>query len=123
MWTYQSATVFWASLAVLPLVTSVIYYLATPKAAPVAKRVAVSAHGLVIALLHVTAVYVAASQMHEDKYGLPFAGLCAVAAGLVVYSFRAFRGSKQIHWLQALNIIWLFGLFFLGGMAVTGRWL
>lgn len=123
MWTYQSATAFWASLAALPLATSVVYFLASPRATPVVKRIAVSAHGLFIALLHLGAVYIAAAQPQGDRYGPPLAVLCAVAAGLVGYSFWAFRGNKEVHWLQALNIVWLLGLLFLGGMAVTGRWL
>ena len=122
MWTYQSGMVFWAVLAVLPLMTSVVYFHASP-VTPLAKRVGASAHGLFIALLHLGTVYIAAAQLHGDQYRTPFFVLCLVAAALVGYSFWAFRGNKKIHWLQAINVLWLFGLLFLGGMAVTGRWL
>jgi hypothetical protein len=123
MWTYQSAMVFWALLAAIPLMTSVAYFRASPVATPLAQRVGASVHGLFIALLHLGAVYIAAAQLHGDQYGTPFFVLCLVAVALVGYSFWAFRGKKQVHWLQAINILWLFGLLFLGGMAVTGRWL
>ena len=123
MWTYKSAMVFWAVLAALPLMTSVVYFRASPTVTPLSQRVGASAHGLAIALLHLGAVYIAAAKPHGDQYGTPFFALCLVAAALVGYSFWAFRGNKQIHWLQAINILWLLGLLFLGGMAVTGRWL
>jgi hypothetical protein len=123
VWTYQSAVVFWAVLAALPLMTSVVYFRASPAVTPLAQRVGASAHGLFIALLHLGAVYIAAAQLHGDQYGTPFFVLCLVAAALVGYSFWAFRGNKQVHWLQAINILWLLGLLLLGGMAATGRWL
>jgi len=123
MFTHQSAILFWAVLAALPLMTSVIYFLASPIVTPLAQRVATSAHGVVIALLHLGTVYIAAEQLHGDQYGMPFFFLCLVAAALVGYSFLAFQGNRQVHWLQAINILWLFGLLSLGGMAITGRWL
>jgi len=115
--------VFWAVLAALPLMTSVVYFRSGPKVTPLMQRVGASAHGLVIALLHLGAVYIAAARLHGDKYGTPFFVLCLVAAALVGYSFWAFRGNRHVHWLQVINILWLFGLLSLGGMAVTGRWL
>jgi 4-hydroxybenzoate polyprenyltransferase len=115
--------VFWAVLVALPLMTSVVYFRASPPATPLPRRVAASAHGFFIALLHLGALYIAAAQLHGDQYGTPFFVLCLVAAALIGYSFWAFGGKKQVHWLQAINISWLFGLLFLGGMAVTGRWL
>lgn len=123
MFTYQSAILFWAALAALPLMTSVVYFHASPIVTPLVQRIATSAHGIVIALLHLGAVYISATQLHGDQYGTPFFLLCLVAATLVGYSFWAFQGNRQVHWLQAINILWLFGLLSLGGMAVTGRWL
>jgi hypothetical protein len=122
MWTYQSAMIFWAVLAALPLMTSVIYFRVSPAEAPLANRIGVSVHGLFIALLHLGAVYIAAARLHGDHYGLPFLFLCVLGAALIGYSFWSFRGNKHTHWLQAINISWLLGLFLLGGMAVTGRW-
>jgi len=88
-----------------------------------AKRVGASSHGLYIALLHLGAGYIGFARLHGDQNGTPFFVLCLVAAVLVGYSFWAFRGNKHVHWLQAVNILWLFGLLFVGSMMVTGRWL
>lgn len=123
MFTFERAVAFWAVLAALPLMTTIVYFRASPALTPLVQRIGASAHGLFIALAHLGAVYIAAAQLHGDQYGTPLLVMCLVAAGLVAYSFWAFRGNKQIHWLQAINIIWLFGLLSLGGMAVTGRWL
>ena len=123
MWTFQNSVVFWAALVILPLLTSVVYFRASPASTSLPQRVATSAHGLCIALLHLTAVFIAAAQLHGDQNGKPFFILCLTAAALIAYSFWAYRGNKGVHWLQAINISWLLGLFFFGGMAVTGRWL
>ena len=122
MFTFERAVAFWAVLAALPLMTSVVYFRASPAITPLVQRIGASAHGLFIAFLHLGALYIAAAQRHGDQYGMPFLVMCMVAAGLVAYSFWAFRGNRQIHWLQAINIAWLLGLLFIGGMAVTGRW-
>jgi hypothetical protein len=123
MFTFERAVAFWAVLAALPFITSVVYFRASRAVTPVARRIGVSAHGLVIAVLHLGAVYIAAAQLHGDQYRTLLLILCLVATGLIGYSFWAFRGNKQVHWLQVINVVWLLGLLFLGGMAVTGRWL
>ena len=115
--------IFRVVLAALPLMTSVIYFRVSPAEAPLANRIGSSAHGLFIALLHLGALYIAAEQLHGDRFGIPFVVLCFIGVVLIGYSFWSFRGNKHVHWLQVINVLWLFGLLFLGGMAVTGRWL
>ena len=123
MWTFKSAMAFWAVLAALPLATSVAYFVASPRSISLARRAAASAHGLFIALIHLGVVGMVLVNAYDYKYSPPLGVLCAVAAGMIAYSFWAFRGHKAIHLLQGINIIWLLGLMSLGGMAVTGRWL
>ncbi|WP_160288443.1 hypothetical protein [Pseudomonas knackmussii] len=42
---------------------------------------------------------------------------------LIVLSLLLFRGPREIHWLQLLNVTGMLWPGFLGAMLVGGRWL
>lgn len=120
---YQNWVTIQVLMALVPLSTSVAYFMCTPKSISLALRVGTSAHGLFIAVIHLGVAGMGMAKVYGEEYGLPFGVLCAIAGGLIAFSFWRFRGPKAIHLLQAINILWLLGLIFVGGMAVTGRWL
>ncbi len=123
MVTFQSAMFFWFSASLLPLLTSVAYFRSSPTGEPVAQRLAVSAHGVAISALCIGAVAIGAFGSPRQEYGNLFGLLCWVPVALIGYSFWRFRGNKQVHLLQAINLLWLLAAVFLGGMAVSGVWL
>ncbi|PKO36256.1 MAG: hypothetical protein CVU33_19340 [Betaproteobacteria bacterium HGW-Betaproteobacteria-6] len=123
MLTFKSAMTIWTLLAWLPLVSSIVYFRSSPSSESVLQRMAVSAHGAVIALLCSVALLVAIFGSPRQEYGEIYRLLLWVPLFLVAYSFFRFRGKKEIHFLQLLNILWLIFAFLFGGMAITGVWL
>jgi hypothetical protein len=122
MFAFPTVLVVWGVLALIPLLTSLAYFLASPSADRLSKRLAVSAHGIFIFVLSFIALSIPVLGLEHQKYGQPFRWLCWLPVLAIAYSFWGFNGKKMVHWLQAINFIWLFAIFIFGQMAVTGIW-
>ena len=114
---------FWLVAASVPLLTSLVYFWASPSTESLIQRIAVSLHGVAISALCVGAVLVGMLGAPRPELGDIFRFLLFVPITLVIYSFWRFQGKRSIHLLQGINLLWLALAFFLGGMAVTGVWL
>lgn len=123
MFTFKTAMLFWLLIASVPLITSFVYFSASPSTEKLVQRIAVSLHGATIALLCVGAVLVGMIGAPRPELGEIFRFLLLVPIALVIYSLWRFRGQRTIHLLQSINLLWLAFAFFLGSMAVTGVWL
>lgn len=123
MFTFKTAMVFWLVAASVPLVTSFVYFRASPQTAPLTHRIAVSLHGVAVSILCVGAVWVGMIGSPHPEFGAIFHFLLVLPLVLVAYSLWHFHGKRAIHLLQGINLLWLAFAFFLGGMAVTGVWL
>lgn len=102
---------------------SAIYFTASPNTEPLAKRLLVSAHGVVIAALYLGAMSVFWLHRSSDAFGKPFSYLLLIPLLLILTSLFMFRGRKLIHWLLLVNLACLAWTAFIGVMAVTGDWL
>lgn len=123
MFTFKTAMLFWLVAASMPLITSIVYFRASPSTEPLAQRIAVSVHGAFISVLCIGAVLVGMVGSPRPEFGETFRLLLLVPIALVVYSLWRFRGKRAVHFLQGINLLWLVFAFFLGGMAVSGVWL
>jgi hypothetical protein len=113
----------WYSAPVAATVVSVIYFLCSKADASLSRRLVTSAHGLVIATLYVLAMSVAITRRSDPAFGAPFTIMLLLPVVLIVVSVLLYRGGKELHWLQLLNVACLAWTGFVGGMAVTGDWL
>ena len=120
--THTTAMFFWSALALPPVIASVAYFRTSPSTEPLAQRLAVSAHGIAISVLCLSALLIGGFGHSQQEFGVFFRSFCWVPVFLIAYSFWRFRGKKSIHLLQVINLIWLFFAVVLGGMAVTGVW-
>ena len=123
MFTFKTAMLFWLVAASVPLLTSLVYFRASPSTESLIQRIAVSLHGVAISALCVGAVLVGMLGAPRPELGDIFRFLLFVPITLVIYSFWRFQGKRSIHLLQGINLLWLALAFFFGGMAVTGVWL
>jgi hypothetical protein len=123
MFTLNTAMLFWLVAASVPLISSFVYFRASPSTEQLAQRIAVSLHGAAISLLCVGAVLVGMHGAPRPELGEIFRFILLLPIALVVYSLWRFRGKRAIHLLQSINLLWLALAFFFGGMAVTGVWL
>ena len=108
---------------VLALSVSAVYFFTSPKTEVLSKRLLASAHGLSIAALYLVAMTIFWANSAHPKFQVPFLFSLAIPALLIGTSFFVYRGSKTVHFLQLLNLLCLGWTFFIGSMAVTGRWL
>ena len=123
MFTFKTAMVFWLVAASVPVVTSLVYFRASPPTESLTHRIAVSLHGVAVSVLCIGAVLVGMTGAPGPELGATFRFLLVVPVALVAYSLCHFHGKRAIHLLQGINLLWLAFAFFLGGMAVTGVWL
>lgn len=125
--TYAIFLVFtWGQALIAPALAigiSVLYFRASPKTEPLAKKLLVSAHGVVIAVLYFGAMSVFWLHRSSDALGKPFSYLLLLPLLLILTSLVMFRGRKLIHWLLLVNLACLAWTAFVGVMAVTGDWL
>jgi len=103
----------------LAVAISVIYFMTSPRGEPVARRLLASAHGVIIAVLYVGAIYIWLSGNSQREFGTPFLLLLLVPFAAIIASFFFFRGPKLIHLLQLVNILLLLWTGVVGGVAVT----
>jgi hypothetical protein len=123
MFTFKTAMVFWLVAASVQLVTSLVYFRASPATESLAQRIAVSLHGAAVSVLCVGAILVGMIGSPRPEFGETFRLLLVVPVALIAYSFWHFHGKRAVHLLQSINLLWLAFAFLLGGMAVTGVWL
>lgn len=114
---------FWLLASLVPLITSLAYFRASPVTESVLQRIAVSLHGVAVSALCVAAVLVGMVGAPSRSLAEIFHLLMLVPVVLALYSFWRFRGHIAIHLLQSINLLWLaLGLLF-GSMAISGVWL
>ena len=123
IFSHTTALLFLGAISLLPVITSIVYFRASPVSDSVSLRMSVSAHGVVLSALCLGAVFIGGFGLHRPEFGQPFMLLLLAPIILIGYSFWQFNGKKIIHLLQFINLIWLFFAAFLGGMTVTGMWL
>lgn len=114
-----------AALAIVPLLAifvSAVYFFAAPKGQNIWHRLAVSAHGITIAILFISAMALYISGYSDPRYAIPFICLLLLPIGLIGYSVCRYKGESFIHGFQLFNVISLVLTFFIGVMAVTGDW-
>ena len=117
------AFLVWLSAPLVALGVSVRYFVRSIGDPSMLRRLATSAHGVVIAVVYVIAITIAVTGAHDPAYGKPFFWALIAPVALIVISFVCYRGSKQTHWLQVPNVLCLGWTGVVGGMAVTGQWL
>lgn len=123
MFSFKSALMFWLLASSVPLLTSLVYFRASPATESLTQRIFVSLHGVAVSALCVAAVLVGVVGTPRPSLAESFHLLLFIPIVLALYSFRRFRGSKSVHLLQSINLLWLALAFFFGSMAVTGIWL
>jgi hypothetical protein len=123
MFSFKSAMLFWLLASSVPLLTSLVYFRASPATESLAQRISVSLHGAAVSSLCFAAVLVGMIGTPSPELAEPFRLLLFVPLALALYSFWRFRGKWVIHLLQCINLLWLGLAFFFGSMALTGVWL
>ena len=107
----------------MALLVSVLYFVRSDAGESLSRRAVTSAHGVTIAALYIVAMAFAVTRRFDPALGTPFNIALLLPAALIVASLLLYRGSKKIHWLQVPNVACLVWTGFMGGMAITGRWL
>jgi hypothetical protein len=107
----------------LMIFVSVAYYRASPHVQHLGERLLVSAPGALIAALWFAAFFVSLAGDARPSYGKPFAYALLVPLLLMVLALLRFKGRASVHYLQLLNLAGLALTFYVGSMAITGRWL
>lgn len=110
-------------LLVCPAGISVLFYLRGQQL-PLVRRIAASAHGLLVALILLIAGVVAANQPVADSVLVVFAlyGCPALAILSMIYSMRALREIPYIHLLHLVTIASLFATLTIAALVVGGPW-
>jgi len=119
-------TIAWVQMLLAPAFAigiSAVYFTASPKTEPLAKKLLVSAHGVSIAALYLVALSVFWFHRSSDALAKPFNYLLLIPVLLILTALFMFRGRKVIHWLLLVNLACLAWTAFVGVMAVTGDWL
>jgi hypothetical protein len=101
---------------------SVIYF-RKARAMTMRDRILVSGHGVALALLFVGAFTVGSIGMANERLSAPFSASFIVPTACVGLAFWRYQGSHSLHLLQFVNLAAGLWIWFLGTMAVTGRWL
>ena len=116
---------FNSGAALVMVAVSCGYFARASSDTPLAWRLLSASHGLIGAALYLCAILVWVSGAARPAHGVPYAVSFVFPALLVVFSFFFFffRGPRNTHWLQLLNVSAMFWAFFIGSMAVTGEWL
>lgn len=113
---------FWLP-PILTTLVSIIYFRASPRTQPIRGRIAVSVHGVAIAVLYFGAILFAMTGRSSPAYGSMYSYLSIVPVVLIIFSLIKFRGHRLLHLLHLINLFGGAWQYFIGGMAVTGVWL
>ena len=117
------AALMWYSAPIIATLVSVLYFVRSGADDSLLRRLATSAHGVTVAALYILAMLVAVTRRYDPAFGTPFAIALLLAVALIIVSFILYRGSGKLHWLQVPNVACVAWTAFMGGMAITGRWL
>jgi hypothetical protein len=110
-------------LAPLVLVgTSYWYFKTAPAQTGTIFRLLASAHGVFSLVLLVGAVAIGVLGKGSKPLSDLFLALQSVPLLLILLSIFIFRGPKEIHWLQVLNIPATLWSAFIGLMSISGKW-
>lgn len=107
---------------VLAVLVSAVYY-RQAVFLPLRQRVAVSAHGALLALLYGTAFLVAATGASNAQLAIPFWISFLLPIVSILFALARFGGNRAIHLLQLVVAACAFWVLFIGTMAITGEWL
>jgi hypothetical protein len=113
----------WYLAPILALLVSAVYFATSPKLQPLSVRLLASSAGLFISTIYCVAGVIALLRLSRSGFGAPFAVAVTLGLGLIGLSFWLYRGKKLVHLLQLINLACLAWTGFIGGMAITGRWL
>jgi hypothetical protein len=113
----------WYLAPILALAVSVVYLATSPKLQSLSARLWASSAGFFIATIYCVAAAIAALRLSRVALGVPFDIAVFLGLGLIGLSFWMYRGKKVVHLLQLVNLACLAWTGFIGGMAITGRWL
>ena len=122
MYTHTTAMLFWSMLSLPSLIVSGAYFFASPKTESLLQKLSVSAHGVLISALYLSALLVGGFGHPRQEYGSTFVALLWLPAIFIAYSFWRFNGKKSTHLLQIINLIFLLFTAAFSGMPVTGVW-
>jgi hypothetical protein len=120
---WSMAALVWCAAPLIAVAVSVLYYIRSERDAPTLRRIVTSAHGVAIAAIYVAAMSVAMARRFDPQLGVPFSYSLLLPVALIMISAFFYRGRNSIHWLQIPNVACLVWTAFVGGMAVTGKWL
>ena len=108
---------FWLA-PILALAISGIYFVTSPPSQPLIGRLAASSHGAVIAVIYVGALIIRSTGASK-----PFVATLFLPVALIGASFFLYEGRKSLHFLHFVNLLCLAWTYFIGSMAITGKWL
>ena len=91
----------WLLAPVVMSIVSVAYFWLSPKGTPMAMRLLWSAHGLLGALVFLSAFAISFLAGPSPTFRLPYLMLWAVPVSFVCISLWRFRGAKRTHFLLA----------------------
>jgi hypothetical protein len=117
-WMTWGAAVFLAPI--LAVAVSVVYFRASARVMSLGRRVAVSVHGLSIALLYTGAWIVLLSGQSGPRLCRPFAWLLLLPLLTIGVSFRYDQGFEKLRLLQVINLLCFLWTGFVGSILVTG---
>jgi hypothetical protein len=103
--------------------SSVFYFRGSPVSEPIKTRLLVSAHGVAILLLYLSAMTVFWTGHSSRNLAVPFELACLIPIALMLVCFLIFRGNRITHIWLIVNTVCLILVWFFGGMAVTDDWL
>lgn len=113
----------WYLAPILGLGVSLAYFFTSPRAQPLKHRLLASCAGILIAVIYCAAFAIVRFRLFSPRLGAPFLLLLILPLAAMAFSFRYYRGRRSIQLLQVVNAAALIWTAFIGGMAVTGRWL
>jgi len=105
----------------LPAAVSVVYFWQSPPVQSLRDRLLISAHGVLISVSYLGAMFVGARHASSELLAAPFVLLLVLAIALMQLAIRRFRGPRRVHLLQIVNVVCLGWTFFIGGMVITGE--
>jgi len=91
--------VFWVWAPLLMLAVSASYFFASPIQQSFASRIVLSAHGLLAAILCLSALLVAAVGVARPALGHPYLLLWLLPVAFSILTLRRFRGHPRTHLL------------------------
>lgn len=112
---------------ILTVLVSIIYFRMSPKEQRLHTRLAVSGHGVAIAVLYCGAILVSRFMRLSPatKYTIHdiWSYLLIVPVIFIFFALMKFRGPLLVHLLQIINMMGLVWTLLLGSMFLTDQWL